>query len=320
MGRWLRSRFINGALILGYHRIEDTPQDPYAISVRPRHFAEQLEALSRYAHVMPLPDLVRALRNDSLPPRAVAVTFDDGYADNLYHAKPLLERYQVPATVFVATGQLGREFWWDELERVLFSPVTLPREFHVPMGGSVREWTLNDAAASPQRRGATRSRRHFLLTVHKLLMPLSPEERHRAIAELRIWAGFEPDSRPIHRCLTPEELHELTTGGLVDVGAHTVTHPALSGLTTAAQRMEIQQSKMHLETLLGQPVMSFSYPNGSASPQAVVNVRESGFNCACASHKDVVFQGTDPFCLPRFWMPDRDGGTISRWLTMWLGT
>jgi len=139
------------------------------------------------------------------------------------------------------------------------------------------------------------------------------------MAELRQWVGLDLDRGQVHRCLTAAELIELTAGGLVAIGGHTVSHPVLSELPSAAQRKEIQQSKARLEALLGQPVTNFSYPHGSASRDTLRIVRETGFYCACASQNDVVWRGTDPFYLPRFWPPNRDGAALSEWLMGWLG-
>src|SRR5687768_13528618 len=134
--RWLRSRLIKGGLILSYHRVVETSQDPYAISVTPQHFAQQLQILRQYAHPMPLGELVQALQEGDVPPRAVAITIDDGYVDNLYNVKPLLEHYQIPATTFIATGYMGREFWWDELARILLPPRLLPDRLYLPLGSN----------------------------------------------------------------------------------------------------------------------------------------------------------------------------------------
>src|SRR5262245_47880670 len=99
--RWWRSRFVTRALILGYHRITDRPEDSYSLGVTPKNFDEQLAVLRAQNRVMWLPDMMTALHNQALPKRAVVLTFDDGYADNLHNAKPLLEKYEAPATVFV---------------------------------------------------------------------------------------------------------------------------------------------------------------------------------------------------------------------------
>lgn len=112
--RWLRSRFTTGGLILGYHRVADVGCDSLGMSVSVHHFAEQLAVLCRLAWPIPLQLLVDGLQNGRLPRRAVALTFDDGYADLLYQAQPLLEQYGIPATVFVVSGSLGRRFAWDE--------------------------------------------------------------------------------------------------------------------------------------------------------------------------------------------------------------
>src|SRR5215831_13125303 len=90
--RELRNRFTHAPLILLYHRVSDLPSDPHLLSVTTAHFAEHLSMLRRYTCPMPLRDIVRGLRDNNVPRRAVVVTFDDGYADNLHNAKPLLGR------------------------------------------------------------------------------------------------------------------------------------------------------------------------------------------------------------------------------------
>ena len=82
--RRLKYRFASHALILMYHRVTELPNDPYLLAVTPKHFAEQLEVIRRYGVPMPLRQMVEALQNGKVPKRAVVVTFDDGYADNLH--------------------------------------------------------------------------------------------------------------------------------------------------------------------------------------------------------------------------------------------
>src|SRR5262249_8195308 len=125
MPRWFPSR----SLILMYHRIARVERDVWSMCVTPEHFEEHLEVLSRH----------RPVRLNEWKPRgwfkgslSCAITFDDGYADNL-HAACLLKRFGIPATFFVTTGYIGsgREFWWDELERVVYERVdSSPSEKH----------------------------------------------------------------------------------------------------------------------------------------------------------------------------------------------
>lgn len=316
--RWLRSRFIEGVLILGYHRLAGTSPDSYSLGVTPQHFAEQLQILRQCACPISLKDLVRGLQQRSLPKRAVALTFDDGYADILYQAKPLLERYEIPATLFVATGYIGGEFWWDELERVLLSPAILPESLCLSINGGIYEWTSSDIAQNKLETEKSDPRHHLLLSLYQRLLPLSAREQWEVLDQLWSWAGTGRDDQPSYRVLTAEELVELSVGGLVEIGAHTVTHPILATLPVAAQQSEIQQSKICLEKLLGRPVTSFSYPNGSLSEATLTIVRESGFICACASYDDIAWRGSNLFRLPRFWIPNWNGATFSGWLQRWL--
>ena len=122
--RKFRGMFSPPAEILLYHRVNDFLSDPFMLCVTPQNFAEHLQVIHEVGHPIQLEELARGMHDGNMPRRAVCVTFDDGYADNLYTAKPLLERYDVPATVFMTTGSMGRsrELWWDELERVFLQP------------------------------------------------------------------------------------------------------------------------------------------------------------------------------------------------------
>jgi peptidoglycan/xylan/chitin deacetylase (PgdA/CDA1 family) len=157
-----------------------------------------------------------------------------------------------------------------------------------------------------------------------LLRSLATEERQKVLQELSVWSGrgttdHARTGRPTHRTLSPDEVTCLAEGELIEVGAHTVTHPVLSTLAAAAQEGEIRRSKADLEELLGHSVMSFSYPHGAYTAETAAIVQEAGFTCACACGDDAVWQGTDCFQLPRLGVPDWDGERFARWLRGWQG-
>jgi peptidoglycan/xylan/chitin deacetylase (PgdA/CDA1 family) len=278
--------------------------------------------------------LSEALLDGNLPDKSVIVTFDDGYADNLHNAKPVLERYDVPATIFLASGFIGREreFWWDELDRIFLQPGTLPERLSLSINGGTYRWELGEVArysegASWYHRGwraweeAPSSRHSLYKSLWELLNPLTEGERQRVLDELLRWAGVESMSHPSHHPLSFEEVLALAQGELIEVGAHTVTHPRLSALPAASQRDEIQGSKARLEEVLGHPVTSFAYPHGGRSDytaQTVSMVREAGFACACSYFAGIVGQSTDRFQLPRMNVQDWDGEEFAWRLSRWL--
>ena len=114
-------------VIVSYHQIAEPELDPWGMRVSAARFSEHMRALRQVADPVPLIDLL------ATPPGSqprVAVTFDDGYFDNLSVALPILRRFDVPATVFVATGYIGKShFWWDVLEDVLLTPGTIEGTF-----------------------------------------------------------------------------------------------------------------------------------------------------------------------------------------------
>jgi peptidoglycan/xylan/chitin deacetylase (PgdA/CDA1 family) len=329
--RWFRNTIAPPALILLYHRVAEVDSDPWSLSVSPQHFAEHLDVVRKHGYPVPLKELNRALQDGRCPSRSIAITFDDGYANNLHTAKPLLERYDIPATVFVTSGYIGKngEFWWDELEQILLRPYRLPETLSLGINGNRHEWTLGsavDCSAEDHRRDASRSvsgaepgsRLFFYYSVWQKLQPLPDEQRRQALDEIIAWAEMKPAARPTQRPLTFEEAVRLEEGALLEVGAHTATHPSLAAHPLSLQCDEIRQSKADLEDVLGHKVTSFSYPHGNYTAETAALVREAEFTCACTSMFDIVRRHTDRFQLPRIEVRDWDGEEFARRLSNWL--
>ena len=314
---WLRELAQRPGLILLYHRVARLPLDPWELSVSPEHFHEHLEVLRRCMTPVSLARLAPRAPGDRMPRRAVAVTFDDGYLDNLDMAKPALERHDVPATVFVASGAVaaGREFWWDELEALLLTDRPLPRALRLAIDGRERTWDL--PVPDPNRKttgwragSPPPSPRHTaFLEIWRALRDSRPETRDELLSELCAWAGGSRP-RPSHRVLDEAHLRRLAEGKLIEIGAHSVTHSPLAALPVEEQAREIRGSKTALEEMIGAPVMSFAYPFGGArdyGDDAARLVREAGFQRACAVSPRAVTARSDPYRLPRIAVTDCDG-------------
>jgi len=280
----VRARVASRGLILGYHRVAETDWDPFGLCVRPDRFDAQLRVLRARANPIGLERLVRGLSEGELPPCAVALTFDDGYLDNLRAALPLLERHGVPATFFVVSGARGATPWWDELAGLLAPERDVAR------------------ATELQRR----------------LMREPASVREASLERIRAERPDATGAAAAPRTMTADELRELAASPLADVGSHSVTHPLLAELSEPQRRAEAADSRAALGELLGREIRTFSYPNGSCSPEAARNVREAGYALACASREDVLLSGTDRFRLPRFWAPDLGPREFGRWIGPWL--
>lgn len=331
--RRLRNRREPMALVLMYHRVTELVTDPQLLTVLPKRFDEHLQVLRAIANPISLGELGQRLQSGTLTDRSVAITFDDGYADNLHHARPILKRYNVPVTVFVTTGQIGsnQEFWWDELDRFLLQPGTVPATLELQLNGETYHWDtgkasffseadyqqfagwhIEESAAPTTRHGLYRDLYHHLHAVDHA-------DRPHLIEKLRQWANVTDVARATHRTLSTDELETLAGDDLIDIGAHTVTHAPLAVLSPAERRQEITASKRALEELLGKAVSSFAYPHGSLDADVITEVRAAGFDCACSSDPDVVWPDVDRFRLPRLVVRDWDGASFARWLGGWFG-
>jgi peptidoglycan/xylan/chitin deacetylase (PgdA/CDA1 family) len=306
-------------LILMYHRIANEPTDPWGLAVSPAHFEEQLLVLRRTRRPVPLTEFVRDLAAGRLHPSAVAMTFDDGYADNLFAAGPRLAGADVPATVFLATGFLDRrgEFWWEELAR-LFLVGDGPRSFELAVRGRAMHF---DFGADPPECSAegwrawsiplTR-RQAAYVAVWDSLRRVEEEEREALMIEVRTKMSKQDRSPGSGRPMTRGEVGALVADGLVTVGAHTVSHPLLTGLPTEMRRFEILASKAACEALSGGPVAAFAYPYGDLDAEVRAAVADAGFACGCATTNGPVTAASDIFALPRMQVLDWDGEAFER--------
>jgi glycosyltransferase involved in cell wall biosynthesis/peptidoglycan/xylan/chitin deacetylase (PgdA/CDA1 family) len=329
--RRIRRPFERRAAILLYHRVTHLDRDPWSLAVTPEHFDEQLRVLVDHYVPITLAELVRSLQEDDLPRGAVAVTFDDGYADNFEIALPRLRSASIPATLYLIAGAIGteEELWWDELEAICLGPTLLPPTLDLPIGGDAFQFDLEDTAIcedmGPRKdewrasRPPATPRQALYLALWRRLRALTTPVRGEAMTALRAWAGRAETPRPTHRVAVWDAVLNALADPLIELGAHTLGHPALSTLTAEEQRHEITAARVALEARIGAGrVASFSYPFGDHGRETRGIVDRAGYRYACAGRIDVVRPGTDRLLLPRLHVPDVGGAEFRRWLGRWL--
>ena len=293
--------------ILLYHRVADsTGSDVHRLSVSPSEFERQMTVLRDRFIPMPLGELAALVRSGSVPDGAVAITFDDGYLDNLETASPILQRLGIPATFFCTTEAMddpAYEYWWDVLEHALLVALATPAELALEWHGERRTW--------PTRTLAERASAHD--AVYQLLAPAPAAERQAAIDTLRQWSGDGPRPPAVRR-ITTVELRDLASRPGHDIGAHSARHLMLPEQDPDTQREEVLSSQRDLAVALGRPIDLFAYPFGSWNQSARDAVRAAGFSTAVACG-DRALDGTDdPLALPRLDPASRGAESFADWL------
>ena len=282
--------------ILRYHAI-CPPDAGYAsadICVSPEAFERHVAYLSEHYTIVSLPDAVKALREKGTAgTNAVAITFDDGYLDNLAAAR-VLHKYEATATFYITAGCIGdgQPFWPAELRYLV---AALP-------GPSVELSVNGQAVVIPVGTAAEKHAAVGRLT--KIFKSVRIPVRESLRATLRHMA---PGARMPRVMLSWDEVREMAALGMT-IAAHTVTHPNLpsAGEDAAA---EISGARRMLEAQIGAPVTMFSYPNGGAeryfTPEIQEMVRKAGFEAATTSRNGFATRTSDPFALERVQVSER---------------
>lgn len=285
-GGWKR-RSSPPFLILVYHRVHPAP-GPFMIDpVPPDRFDAQMRHLARAYRPLPLAELLQRSREGTVPAGAVAVTFDDGYADNAAHAFPILKRHGIPATIFLVTGCIGtgRIPWHDE---VLLA-------FAAARGGTIRIPGL-PAEAPPLPLTTEAERHHAAFTVLAALKPLPEAERLAGVRAIQEALGAGDAAEAASLMLDWDRVRALRDEG-ISFGAHTVTHPILSRVTPERALEEIGRSKETVERELGVEAPFFAYPNGRPEDYDAASVealRAAGVRVALTTTFGANEAGDDP--------------------------
>ena len=276
--------------VLTYHRV-DTPQacpwlDPVLISASPEAFEVQMKYLAANYQPISVFDVLKALEKDGqtlLPPRAVLVTFDDAYQDFEQHAWPVLQRYQIPVTLFVPTAfpdHPERLFWWDRLFHTLHS--TVKSEISTPIGNLAIGTDLE------------RSQANLRLKNHIKSLP-----NDMAIAFVED-IEQQMDISPKANCVLGwKELRKLAQDG-VTLAPHTQTHPIMNHIPPGAMQNEALNSLYDLRREIGEIPPVFAYPSGFHNAEVVSAVRAAGFKLAFTTERGINILGRDdPLQLQR---------------------
>lgn len=280
--------------ILVFHRVLERQDPLFPGEMHASRFDELLCCLSRSWHIVPLGKSITMLASGTLSSRSLAITFDDGYADNYSVACPILKKYLCPATIFISTGYLDGGCMWNDriIESIRQSP---KKKLDLPW---LSERTLSIESLKEKRNAIDR-----IISAVKYL-PF--EQREQICCQVTDICDF---GSHVDLMLTKQQLKGMR-GGLVDFGAHTVLHPILASLSDVDAEREISKGKEELESLIEEPVSLFAYPNGKPQtdylPKHVNMVKKAGFHAAVSTDWGACSRMSDAFQLPRFSPWDQD--------------
>lgn len=279
--------------VLILHRILSGPDPLFPGEPDARWFDQMLTWMKAWFNVMPLDEAVVRLEDGSLPARAAAITFDDGYADNFHLALPILRKHGLNATVFVANGFLDGGIMWNDaiIEMVRSAPSDKLDLTQLGMG----EFELS----------STEHKRASIDSLIAKIKYLDIDTRMGMIEQCIAQLGVR---LPSTLMMTADDVRGMRQAGMV-IGAHTTRHPILTRISPECARQEIVGSKSALEEILQEPVTLFAYPNGRPGadygPEHVAMVRDAGFSAAMSTVWGAADGTQDLFQIPRFMPWDR---------------
>jgi len=326
---WIKAsvaRLKRTGIILMYHRVSETEPDPWRLNVSPKNFDEHMRVIKKYGITVKMQEMRMGLSTFNPAHDTIAVTFDDGFADNYHHAKPTLEKYDVPATFFIPSYAMEsrQEFWWDRLTRILTSQ-ELPKLFEMVINNTYIRWNIDSKSEvrfnftdELPPLGSILSKNQLFFFSWRLIRPLSFQGQEKAVEQIMSWAALSSQPDPIHLPMTLDELRQMANSRLFEIGGHTAHHALLSAWPVKAQEEEIRTGKQKLQNWLNKEITSFAYPYGDYSKDTPGIVKRLSFQNACTIIEGPVKRGMDPFLLPRFMIFNWDGDKFEQKLQEWL--
>ncbi|WP_159436035.1 polysaccharide deacetylase family protein [Microbulbifer donghaiensis] len=293
---YVRRRGVDGAVILMYHGITDKEDanwiDPrFAVPVTV--FERQMRFLAKNRNVIALQELLSLIKaGNSPPPGSVVITFDDGYRSVFTKAAPILKRYQLPATLYLATGQVSRvEAQWIDRLYSMFN--TRSRDFLETTGEKLGSANLDNPLEA----------RSAYYALAEQLLPASREQREKILGGIA--DALRPLRQPPPLTLTWEEIRQmrrLYPG--IEIGVHTRDHIDLTACEPQDAAAEVAMSAADVQRELDIAPAHFSFPYGRSNPAARHAVIAANLSSAAVTEPAVLVRaGGDPYALPRLSAP-----------------
>jgi peptidoglycan/xylan/chitin deacetylase (PgdA/CDA1 family) len=297
--RWLAPAGPGARLsIFIFHRVLEREDPLRAGEPDASRFERIVAFIARHFHVLPMADAAALLAAGKLPAAAACITFDDGYADNLTIAAPILRRYDATATIFVSTAFIGGGRMWNDsvIEAVRAAPTGELdwRDFDLGLAH------VDDVA----------SRKQLIDATLPMLKYMDSASRAAIANEMAQRCGVQAQPSLM---LSRSQILECRALGF-DIGGHTVEHPILSRLSDQDAAAEVEDGRAQLAEWLGEAPRAFAYPNGvpgrDYSARDVALVRRAGYACAVSTARGAATRFSDPYQLPRYMPWDAARGAI----------
>lgn len=284
----------NRCVVLVYHRIVDPDKEiapvQYGMYVTPEVFEKHIKYLNSYFNLISMDELISTIKGKRKCCRSCHITFDDGWIDNYTNAYQLLKKYNISATIFLATDFIGTKKWfWPEkvaflLMKTKNSEVRKDSDETVEV---LRIFHKEKTSYEDRINGAI-----------NFLKDKSAETIETVIKALQKITGS--DSFPQKRLLLNwNEIKEMGDHGII-YGSHTKTHAIMTNLDNDDEiHAELIESKKCIEAKTGNAVKSFCFPNGNATKKLSRIVEASGYDCAFGGGRGTLIDREYPFNLSR---------------------
>jgi peptidoglycan/xylan/chitin deacetylase (PgdA/CDA1 family) len=276
-------------LILMYHRIGIQKNNFFFNVTEPTVFEEQIKYLlnDQNFHFVSLKKLIECIKSNDLTKKLVVISLDDGYKDNYKYAYPILKKYNIPAIIYVTTGNINsRElFWWDKVGYIIkhssLAQIDINPFGSLPIGTNGQKIIAYKKITQDLKKVSNDSKNQIIKTLQKKSKLTIPKDKKNEVL------------------LTWKEIKIMANNG-IDFGAHSVTHPILTKLPLKKAKFEIEKSKEDIESNINnKKIYSFSYPNGNFNNKIIKILKENNFDCAVTNNPGIITKNDNLYTLKR---------------------
>ncbi len=292
--------------IVYYHRVAELDNDYNKLAVYPQIFEQHIIFYKEKYNVISLDDLQNVKDKEK---ESLIITFDDGYEDMYENLLPIVEKHQIPVTIYVTTGciDICKEMWHDDIIRYILTGNIYPDVFvlrHKLYGCKFVTSGLEE-------------RIKLYKSIRFIFQRITEKERENICEQLSEWSGIFKLRRENRRILSNIQIKKMSQSPYITIGAHTVTHPSLAKYSEAEQRDEIAKSKEKLEQIIGNKVVHFSYPFGSKvdyNKTTIELLKEYDFKSSVTTIPQSISSNQYTFELPRYYIGNWSIGRLMKQL------